>query len=81
MREALRGCGTRGLSRNCGSDEFDEIGRRGIRVEEQFSRRFATPAQSLSNKIVARTEGYTYDTQVWALSLIQGPFYVARAKP
>jgi hypothetical protein len=42
------------------------------------SRRPPNPSKT---RLYARTEGYTYDTQVWALSLIQGPFYVARAKP
>jgi hypothetical protein len=27
--------------------------------------------------MVPRTEGYTYDVGVWALSIVQGPFSVA----
>jgi hypothetical protein len=30
-----------------------------------------------SNTIVARTAGYTYAAEVWASSLVQGPFSVA----
>jgi hypothetical protein len=37
--------------------------------------RFATPPISL-HTIVARTHMYTYDANVWDLSLVQGPFSV-----
>ena len=37
------------------------------------SRRSSNP----SNTIVARTEGYTYNANVWAVCLVQGPFSVA----
>ena len=30
-----------------------------------------------SDAIVARTEGYTYDSKVWALMHVQGPFSIA----
>jgi hypothetical protein len=45
--------------------------------EMSSRRRFTTPAQSLSDTIVARTKGYTYDAKVWALYLVEGPFSVA----
>jgi hypothetical protein len=38
--------------------------------------RFATPAD-FRYVNVARTEGYTYDANVWDVSLVQGPFSVA----
>jgi hypothetical protein len=31
--------------------------------------------------MVPRTGGYAYDVGVWDLSIIEGPFSVARAKP
>ena len=35
-----------------------------------------TPPNS-SNMIVARTEGYTYTSKVWAVCIIQAPFSAA----
>jgi hypothetical protein len=36
---------------------------------------------NLSNASVARAEGYTYAANVWALSVVQGPFILCRPVP
>jgi hypothetical protein len=36
-------------------------------------RSLTTPADSPSYTIVARTEGYTHDAKVWAVSIVQRP--------
>jgi hypothetical protein len=48
----------------------------GFRVGDELTR----PPISLST-IVARAEGHTYDAEVWALRLFQGPFSVAPCQP
>jgi hypothetical protein len=41
---------------------------------------FATPADS-SRQDCSPTEDYAYAANVWAFSLVQGPFLKPRAKP
>ena len=44
---------------------------------EAVTRRPPIPLDTM----VPRIEGYAYDVGVWDLSIIQGPFSIARAKP
>ena len=47
-------------------------------MEDELARPCSPRPPYPFNMMVARTEGYTYAAKVWALSLVQGPFSVAK---
>jgi hypothetical protein len=69
--------------RTAGSLQPAQVANRNVRVfgweiaHAAVSRRPPIPLDT----VVALTEGYTYDVEVWDLSIVQGPFSVAPCKP